>query len=161
MTLNHLTYIFKHFVNNKDAYSNLKSINSVGRVSDHHSEGSRFESCMQTRHLEKALTAMKQHRVYWPKLPIGQLKCLALPGDTQVGEESSLLSCQAGYPVREFKSLSLGQHRLIRCKQKSADSNYQNEDMSVKHKTCFMRFVTTERCLQQRQDMHQLNRQSN
>ena len=29
--------------------------------------------------------------------------------DTQVGKESSLLSCQAGMPVREFKSPSLVQ----------------------------------------------------
>ena len=80
--------------------------------------------------------------------------CLALPGDTQVGEESSLLSCQAGRPAREFKSLSLGQRRLIRRKQKSAYSNFLYEDMTVNHTTLYNALCKNERCLQQRTEVH-------
>ena len=63
---------------------------------------------MQTRHLEKGTDSNHIAPGLLALLPISQLKCLALPGDTQVGEESSLLSCQVGRPAREFKSLSLG-----------------------------------------------------
>ena len=66
MTFNHLTYIFKHFVKNERCLQQTKALTQLARVSDYHSEGSRFESCMQTRHLEEALTAIVKHWDYWP-----------------------------------------------------------------------------------------------
>ena len=96
MTLNHLTYIFKHFVKNERCLQQTKALTQLARVSEFHSEGSRFESCMQTRHLEKGTDSNHIAPGLLALLPISHLKCLALPGDTQVGEESSLLSCQAG-----------------------------------------------------------------